>query len=197
MFIPPAACMIREFAFFHLEDFSRTLGYVGWLSGTVRFSVGSPPPKGFRVGFPAGMHFRMEHPVDLGSGQQFRQPACWLHFLLAILVGVGSISRCIATSSKALQDFLETEADSIYCLSWLWGWSLIVILFCFSFWLSWAFLALADWISECFVFSDHVEFQESWDGIPSLKVPGWDVPLMNFTLAVPSPQLVRDQSENL
>ena len=39
MFIPPAACMIRKFAFFHLEDFSRTLGYVGWLSGdTVLFS---------------------------------------------------------------------------------------------------------------------------------------------------------------
>ena len=80
---------------------------------TVLFSVGSPPLSGFRIGFPVGMHFRMEHPVDLGSGQQFRQPACWLHFLLGILVGVGSISRCIATSSKAFQDFLETEAGSI------------------------------------------------------------------------------------
>ena len=59
---------------------------------TVLFSVGSPPLSGFRVGFPVGMHFRMEHPVDLGSGQQFRQPACWLHFLLGIKVGVGSIS---------------------------------------------------------------------------------------------------------
>ena len=72
MFIPPAACMIREFAFFQFKDFSRTLGYVGWLSGTVLFSVGSPPPKGVRVGFPVGVHFGMEHPVDLGSGQQFR-----------------------------------------------------------------------------------------------------------------------------
>ena len=39
---------------------------------TVLFSVGSPPLSGFRIGFPVGMHFRMEHPVDLGSGQQFR-----------------------------------------------------------------------------------------------------------------------------
>ena len=39
---------------------------------TVLFSVGSPPLSGFRMGFPVGMHFRMEHPVDLGSGQQFR-----------------------------------------------------------------------------------------------------------------------------
>ena len=39
---------------------------------TVLFSVGSPPLSGFRVRFPAGVQFRMEHPVDLGSGQQFR-----------------------------------------------------------------------------------------------------------------------------
>ena len=54
MFIPPAACMIRKFAFFHLEDFSRTLGYVGWLSGdTVLFSfMGLRRRKVSASGFP-------------------------------------------------------------------------------------------------------------------------------------------------
>ena len=39
---------------------------------TVLVSVGSPPLSGVRVGFPVGMHFRIKHAVDVGSGQQFR-----------------------------------------------------------------------------------------------------------------------------
>ena len=68
---------------------------------TVLFSVGSPPLSGFRVGFPVGMHFRMEHPVDLG-------PASRLDSQLA-----GSTSFPFGNQGWCWFNFLETEADSI------------------------------------------------------------------------------------